>query len=305
MSQTISGGLDLTPVTCLIPMYRTSRHLDIVRNNIWNHVEVGGSVVCSDQHLLDDAADRLRDEFSGEPNVRVFAHDDGGDWLHNVNFLMSRVETDFFRIMPHDDTVPARSTGYLVETLQADPGAVLCTGRVLGLDIDDNRKPERDEPNLPLVPEFDGDQARGLSLRLFWSGLFNGSFKSLIRTETVRSHAASIRVPGGLIHAERAWLFGLSLLGRFHYDERAVLYKRYWEGSLTDDWQPGSRETLDAARCMVSYVEDFVADETTRKQMRFNLFLNALARAQWLDGISAHRPLYDDASPEMSDAHSA
>ena len=287
-------------VTCLVPLYRSSRYLDLVCRTIDDHVEHGATVLLSDQHLLDDAVDVLRHRYRSESRVEVFAADGGGNWIENVNLLIANVATTTFRVIPHDDSVPAESTRLLLAALDAAPDAVLCHGHVHAEDMDGTRIPARDEPNIPLVPQG-CSRAFGtsFSLGLFWDGYFNGAFKALMRTEPIHSRSMYIRKTPTLIHSERAWLFGLSLLGEFLFVPSASMTKRYWRGSLSDRWSWGSPEIVDVAKCMATYVDDLVDDDTLQRRMRFNVFLNAMNWSRWLDGITAARPPFDPLLPEV------
>ena len=210
--------MTLTDVSCLIRLHRSAPLLDLVCGNVDEHVAQGTAVLCSDQHGLYEAADRIVERYRDEPLVTVLRSTAGGNWMSNVNVLISHASMDFFRIIPHDDSVEAASTGWLAETLRMRPVAVLCHGYVRAEALHGERLPDRDEPNFPLRPRAGRDQ---FSMGLFWQGLFNGAFKALIRRQCLPSGPLLIRPTRDLVHAERAWLFELSLIGEFLFDERA------------------------------------------------------------------------------------
>lgn len=286
--------MTLADVSCLIPLYRSAPFLDLVFGNVDEHVAQGAAVLCSDQHGLDDAADRIGERYRDEPLVTVLRSTAGGNWRSNVNVLISHASTDFFRIIPHDDSVEAASTGRLAETLRSRPDAVLSHGHVRAENVDGERIPERDEPNFPLRPHAGREW---FSMGLFWQGLFNGAFKALIRRQCLPSGHLLIRPTLDLVHAERAWLFGLSLIGEFVFDERATMRKRYWTGSLTDEWTPDASHVMSAAHAMASYIDDLVAADDQRRRLRFNVYFNALERSNWLDGFVVSPPEFDRLTP--------
>ena len=286
--------MTLTDVSCLIPLYRSSPLLDLVFGNIDEHVAQGAVVLCSDQHGLDEAADRIVERYRDEPLVTVLRSTAGGNWVSNVNALISHASTDFFRIIPHDDSVEAASTGWLAETLRSRPDAVLCHGHVRAEHVDGRRLPDRDEPNLPLRPREGREQ---FSMGLFWQGLFNGAFKALVRRQCLPSGPLLVRPTLDLVHAERAWLFGLSLIGEFLFDDRATMRKRYWTGSLTAGWTPDASHVMSTAHTMASYANDLVTDPGLRRRLRFNAYFNALERSNWLDGFVVSPPEFDGLTP--------
>lgn len=288
--------MSLSDVTCLVPLYRSVPLLDHVFGNIEEHLAAGASVICSDEHCLDDAATRIRERFDGSDRLRVIDDVSGnGNWITNCNRLIEATQTSYFRIIPHDDSVSARDTALLVDSLRARSSIVVSHGRVLAETLEGHRLPERDEPRMPLRPI---DAPLAFSAGFFWQGLFSGSFKAVIRRNVWRGGPLFIRSTPSLKHSERTWLFALSLLGDFSFSEGATMTKRYWAGSLTDEWRPEARHLVDAADVMASYVEDLVDGAATRAELRKNLYLNAMRRANWLDGLTVSRPDFEP--PDLS-----
>ena len=283
--------MSLEDVTCLVPLYRSVPQLPRVFENIDDHLRMGGNIICSDEHGLDDAAARIADRYAGRA-VTVIHSTDGGNWVSNCNRLIEACETPFLRIMPHDDTFPAVGTALLAQNLRADPARILSHGRVLAERDDGTRLPERDEPTL--TPEPVTDPTR-FSAEFFWRGHFNGAFKAVMRRDVVNGRPLLIRPTAMIHHSERAWLFGLSLLGSFGFEPDATIRKRYWTGSLTDGWTFDPQDQIHVADTMASYVDDFVADDHLRAAMRFNLYYNAVRRAESAAGYYALRRGYDPA----------
>ncbi|WGW03330.1 hypothetical protein [Tropicibacter oceani] len=290
--------MTLSDVTCLIPLYRSARLLPVVMDNIDSHVALGGRVLCSDEHGLDDAAAQIRDRYAGTGLVQVLdAKATGGNWVSNCNRMIRACQTPFFRIIPHDDSVAGAATAVLAETLRSRPEVVVSHGWVRAQTEAGNRLPQRDEPRLPLRPI---DDPMAFSAGLFWQGLFSGSFKSVIRREVIGAGPLLIRPTRSLRHSERAWLFGLSLLGDFAFCEDAAMVKRYWKGSVSDHWRPGASDQIDMADCMAGYVDDLVTDPDSARALRFNLYLNAVRRANWHDDILPDRPPFEPPLPPLT-----
>ncbi|PWK57295.1 hypothetical protein [Roseicyclus mahoneyensis] len=282
--------MSLHDVTCLIPLYRSVPQLPIVFENIDDHLRLGATVLCSDEHGLDDAAQQIADRYASNPDVRVFSGTDGGNWVSNCNRLISECRTPFFRITPHDDTFPAAATALLVQPLRCHPKLVLSHGRVLAETDSAERLPNRDEPQV--WPEPVTDQLR-FAAEFFWRGHYNGAFKSVVRANVVDNGPLLIRPTASLRHSERAWLFGYSLLGEFTFTPEATMKKRYWTGSLTDGWKRSPHDMIEAADVMASYVDDFVDDPDIRAALRFNLYLNAVRRAGKAEGYYTRHPGYE------------
>lgn len=280
---------ELDDTTCLIPFYKTERLLPHVFENIDSHIELGGQVICSDEHLMDGAAKLVAKRYRGNPLVTVLETDEGGNWVSNCNRLIVACKTPFFRICPHDDTILGPSTLLLAQTLRLHPQAVLSHGRVLAETEDGERLPQRDEPFFPLNPF---DDTMSFSAAFFWMGLYSGAFKAVMRRDVLDSRPLLIRPTDTLRHSERAWLFAYSLLGGFVFTPEATMVKRYWSGSLTDSWKLEASDMLEVADVMASYTDDLVDSEDEREKMRFNLYLNASTFAAWCDDLHAYRPQF-------------
>lgn len=282
--------MSLNDVTCLIPLYRSQRLLPRVFENIQSHVAAGGYVICSDEHGFDDAPRRIVARFGRTGRVRVLTSKGGGNWVSNCNRLIAACRTPFFRILPHDDTALAPSTAIMTRVLRERPEVVVSHGWVRAETEAGERLPQRDEPRFPLRPV---DETDVFSAGLFWQGLYSGAFKAVVRRDVVEGGPLLIRPTKTLRHSERAWLFAYSLLGEFAFSEEAYMVKRYWSGSLTDAWKVDASDFIETADVMADYAEDFISDPARRRAMRINLFLNAVRRANWHDGLTATRPPFE------------
>jgi hypothetical protein len=256
--------------------------LEIIRANIDAHLELGAEVIVSDRHLLDDTTALLAERYRGEPDVRIISACDGLDWVDNINFLISECRREYFRITPHDDTATAESTRRLVAALDRDKAAILAYGVVKACTLDGHPLPENDHLNDSETP---GVTTWGVedALPLFWTGRYGGSFKGVIRAETVRRSKLLIKKTPTLVHAERAWLFALALTGPFTFVPESVLIKRYYEDSTHKSWKHTRQTLLDVAATMQEYCTDLLEELPLRRRAIFNLEINGQRRATWFD----------------------
>jgi hypothetical protein len=294
--------MSLHDVTCLIPLYRSVPQLPRVFGNIDDHLRLGGKVICSDEHGLDDAAQQIADRYASHPDIRVLLRMDGGNWVSNCNQMIAACTTSYFRIMPHDDTFPADSTALLTQPLRSNRDIVLSHGRVLAETDGGDRLQNRDEPQL--LPKPVTDHLR-FSAEFFWVGHYNGAFKAVMRTNVLGDKPLLMRPTTSLRNSERAWLFGYSLLGEFAFTPDATMQKRYWTGSLTDGWKRSPHDMIEAADVMTSYAQDFVRDPDIVVALRLNLYLNAVRRAEKAAGYYTVQPPYDPTGlPDQSQRQS-
>jgi len=274
-------------LTCLIPLYRSWRFRKVIIANIDAHLNNGASVIVSDKHLFDKTIHFLEQRYEGNDKIQFIASNDEGDWVDNINGLIANVNTDFFRIIPHDDTASATSSQLLLDALDANPDAILATGVVHAKNLFNFRVKKRDELN---EGELDAPSTWTLNdaSSFYWKSRFAGSFKGVIRTKSIQDKQLFIKKTPTLVHSERTWLFGLALIGRFCFVPDSVLVKRYYSNSTQKSWRYSKKTTIEAAITMGKYCDELLNDSDS---VKFNLYLNALEQVRPTKNEFQHIPL--------------
>jgi GT2 family glycosyltransferase len=269
-------------LSCLIPLYRSRRFMEIIRANIDAHLELDAEIIISDRHLLDDTTTILSEIYRGERNVKIIEAKDELNWVDNINILVSACGGEYFRITPHDDTATAESTRRLTEALDRDTSAILAYGVVHACTLHGRPLPDKDHSNateMPGVSQWNLEDA----LSLFWMGRYGGSFKGVVRAKMVRKSNLLIKKTPTLIHSERAWLFALALKGPFSFVPDSILIKRYYEDSTHRTWKHTAQTLLDVAATMQEYCTELLEDSALQRQAIFNVLVNAHRRAACFD----------------------
>jgi hypothetical protein len=96
-----------------------------------------------------------------------------------------------------------------------------------------------------------------------------------------------------LVHAERAWLYAVSLLGGFMFEERASMVKRHWTGGVSDAWKLGVAHQITVASVMAFYVDDFVREPCIRRGLNLNIHINMLRLANYIECSKGFGPRFD------------
>ena len=262
-------------LTCLIPLYGSQRFRSIVLMNIDEHLNAGMKVIVSDRHFKDNLIEEIETRYQDNPSVLTIQKNDEVDWVENINNMIEIVDTDYFRILPHDDSTDANSTQLLIDALENDTSAILATGIIFAGDLFGGRLPEKDELNI---------QDANLSskwciedcLSFYWKGRFAGSFKGVVRSTPVQTLRLLIEKTPTLVHSERTWLFALTLIGKFIFVPQSILLKRYYATSTHRQWESSEKTTLDAASVMANYCERLLDDKCLVSKLKFNIFYNSL-----------------------------
>ncbi|WP_412564368.1 glycosyltransferase [Thalassobius sp. MITS945101] len=259
-------------VSLLIPLYRSSRFNRVICANIREALKLDAEVILSDRHGNSDFTNHLRQQFP-DKRVRILSAGDESNWVQNINHLMLAAQGDYFRILPHDDSTTAQETSRLADALDAHSDAFLAYGSVTAIDLScaplparDCIHPAQDQPDNAWTPDH--------ILPLFWKGLYGGAFKALIRRDPVVSHQLWIKETQRLMHSERAWLFALGWLGRFHLVPGNMLTKRFFASSTSAQWNSTELDLVSTCKVMQAYARDLIPDHALQQHVQEDLSNN-------------------------------
>ena len=87
-----------------------------------------------------------------------------------------------------------------------------------------------------------------------------------------------IRPTYELVSAERAWLFGISLLGGLGVEPTSEYFKRFHPDSVHAQWRPRARHVLSATSTMCGYLRDFGASPRDKGYGMIYLWMKAAQR---------------------------
>jgi hypothetical protein len=213
-------------------------------------------VLISDRHGHDDAINKLAAEWGNDTRFRFLSGKDALNWVQHFNLLLSSATGEYFRWMPHDDLFPEGCLDPLIQHLDVHTDTLLAYAPTRYLAADGSRIPELDRLNsYPVEP---GDHwALSHSLEIFERGSCDGAFKGLFRREPVVNAKLWIRPTQDLMHAERAWLFGLSLIGTIREVPDSIYLKRFHPGSVHAKWRERRRHVFDVTRVQCGYLRDY------------------------------------------------
>ena len=250
---------DWPRVSVAIPLYESRRFLDTIIANIESIDYPDVEVLISDRHCKDDTIDALQDRYRDDARIRVLAATDEIGWIEHYNTLLREATGKYFRWLPHDDIIPRCGLREMVSHLEANADTVLVYGPTEAIDSEGNPLPRRSDPD-PHPISNDAPWTFAISMNLFFRGYCNGAFKGLFRRGRVLDEDLFIRQTLDGVHAERCWLFALSLLSRFSFLPGYRYTKRYHDRSTSARWKIRYRHRVSACRVMRSYLKDLVPD---------------------------------------------
>lgn len=216
-------------ITVCVPVYQGARFVAETLEAIRRQTVADIRVLVSIDRGTDASADACR-PFSADPRFTILAHRDRQGWVGNANFLMERVETELFCILPHDDLIAPDYLEALLECLDRHPAAVAAYCDLEGFE---------DVSYVLQQPELTGDRFERLRDGLAFH--FNAvAYRGLIRRSALRS------APGGWLPlvgnrcgdfaADTVWMLRLAALGELRRVPRSLYRKRVHRMAETIRW---------------------------------------------------------------------
>ncbi len=264
-------------VTIAIPLYRSSRFLEIVQRNVENLAGLDVEILISDRHLLDDAIDRLEETFGKDPRVRILRANDAIGWVDHFNWLLKNAEGRYFMWMPHDDDFPADYIPKLSAALEQHPEAVVAFGGIEA--IERNGQPHGSVKILPPETYDPAEWSTRLLLRLLTQWNPGVAFRGLFRRERLIEHRLFIRHTRRDVLPDFYWVFATGFLGSWVYVQDCVCRKRFYKKSTHGKWRTTPKNCWSGYRVLSAYIRDLAPGIRDRVYAQGTAFLWATDQA--------------------------
>ena len=274
-------------VTICIPAWKAEPFIDRTLRCARAQTHAGVRILVSVDQCDDRTAAICREHAGQDPRLAVIAQAHRLGWSENANYLLDRVETDFFFLYFHDDVIEPTYTEKLRQALLDNPQAASahCDLEFFGL-----------RRAVDLGNTFAGPPDRRIINYLV--RLVKGTqLRSLTRTELV---AKGLRFPA--IGEEGFWRcppYSVRLVGEGEAMRVPELLYRCWlrEGSLTKTWRPQEMSQLvdglrECARVCESLIEELVEDADAQHVARWCLYLSLMTYLR-----KAERPISENERP--------
>lgn len=237
-----------------IPLHGSRPFIDVVSANIDAIERDDVEILLSDRTGLDDALDILAARYQRDRRVHVRRDADGADWVTHCNSLLRQARGEYFCWMPHDDDFPSGWLDLLSRQLTGRPELVMAFGRIEPIELDGA------PAALAIKHPRAGAVARMASVRNAVDILVSGgvAFRGLFRRAPVVDRRRFIPRTRDCVHADRAWVYRIALLGPMLYVPEAVTRKRYHPTSVHAGWsarRPSHRLSLAGALARSAFTD--------------------------------------------------
>ncbi len=285
-------------VTLCIPTYQSETFIERTLGHASAQSHRNLRVLVSIDQSTDATEEICRRYAAADSRFEVYAHESRMGWAHNLNFLLDKVESEFFCIYFHDDLIDPRYLELLLAELISRPDAA--SSQADTLHVDPRGRQRRSSGRAQEGSDFDRVVAA-------LADPFVGSpLRALIRTALakpdVRFPAASVQGFGGHIPFTAALLAAGPVL---HVPE--ILYWRpdKRKGGLVDGWKKTPIRDLVSdhrinAREILETIDRCEATEAERTVMRFVAALHLMSVLRQRETGAGERTLV--AATEISSA---
>lgn len=227
----------------------------------------------------DDDSVAVCEAYRSDPRFEIFVQPYRLGWVGNINALLSRVETPFACILPHDDVIASDYLERLVAHLESHPRALLAYSDIETFGLREERLAD---------PELRGDPLNRIVtfLRSPWrAAAFRGVFRTRVLT---RGHYLRPDARGHA--ADTLWLLALAAEGELVRVPETLYRKRIHAGAVT-----ASRRNRPLLARGISWLERCLACHQTASRvanwtMRERL---AITVATLVRAMAPLRPLVD------------
>lgn len=253
-------------VTLCVPVYNGEAFVAETLSSIQRQSYESFTVLISVDASTDESATRCR-SFLHDDRFQVFGQEQRLGWVGNCNWLVSRVRTPYFCIIPHDDILDPSYIDRLLVTAEAHPeAAVVYTDIQTFGSIDSHIVAQPSIHGLVLT-----------RVLAFLVEHYNAvAFRGLVRSEALKKAGLLQNNPFHDFAEDTVWLMKLVRQGDFVRVAEPLYSKRYRDGGVHREWPTWSRDEKIRAwihHCLELAVEAFKADVPFSQQ---TILLHAL-----------------------------
>ena len=246
-------------VTLCVPVYNGAAFVAETLSSIQRQSDERFAVLVSVDASTDDSVARCR-SFLHDDRFQVFEQEQRLGWVGNCNWLLSRVETQFLCIIPHDDILDPSYLARLLVAAEAHPEAAVAYTDIQTFGVIDDE--------ILAQPSIRGASAQRVIVYLMEH--YNAvAFRGLVRSEALEKAGLLQNNPFHDFAEDTVWLMKLVRQGEFVRVAEPLYSKRYRDGGVHRAWPTWSRDEKIRAwthHCLELAIDAFKAELTRDQQ---------------------------------------
>jgi len=211
-------------LTVCIPAYRAGRFIertvDSVRTQSFRDWRI---VIANDGGHDREAIDRL----GGIPNLDIVHHEARLGWRENANWLIRRVRTPYFAILPHDDEILPDYYAAMLDLLEGRPNAFCACSAIQTVGLAEDR--------VVSWKPVTGTQMERIEQVL--TGAWEAVGFRAVNRRVGDNRALTIPATrSGDMFADSAWTMRQALRGDMLFDTRPLYVKHFHDANTHMGW---------------------------------------------------------------------
>lgn len=164
-------------ITVCIPVYNCQDYIETCIDSVLCQTYNNIQILISDDGSTDRTVSILREKYNGHGQITTWYQASNTGWVRNCNFLLSKVATKYYCIMPADDYIPDHYIESLYKVLADDDSLINCYPFIIGVDEDGKNI------NVELRQQNFNQETGKERMKRFFHHNFNAiSFRGLVRT---------------------------------------------------------------------------------------------------------------------------
>lgn len=212
-------------ITVCVPVYNGAGFVAETLESLRRQTLTDFKAVVSIDQSVDGSIDACL-PFGGDPRFWLIGQRSRLGWVGNCNFLISKVETEFFCILPHDDVLEPDYLAALLAALDGRPEAVAA---YCDVGLFQNQSETIRQPGL--------SGGRFERVRDYLALHFNAvAFRGLIRKAMAFPGPYFEGNPSGDFAADSLWTLRLAACGELRRVARSLYRKRIHGAAETQRW---------------------------------------------------------------------
>ena len=214
------------PITVCVPVFDAAAFLAETLESVTQQTHENLRIRISVDVSADGSADLCR-RFLVDERVEVVEQESRLGWVDNCNFLISRVETPYFFILPHDDILERTYVERVVRTAHVYPkaSAIYTDIRCFGLG-----------KNIIAQLPIDGTPITR-AVTLLVDHFKAVAFRGLVRTVTANNGCLLQHNPFGDYAEDTVWMMKLAMQGALIRIPELLYRKRLRNGGVHRAWK--------------------------------------------------------------------
>ena len=220
-------GEVIPTVSIGLPVFNGENYLAESVESILNQTLGDFELIISDNASTDRTQEIARQFAARDKRVRYHRNETNIGGARNQKLTVDLSRGRYFRLGAHDDLIAPTFLEECVAELERRPDVVICYPGTVVIDPDGNQVSEyQSERGTAPRPS---ERFAELAFRTHNCDAVYG----VVRGEVIRS----ARPMGNFIDADKAFLCGLAMRGRFHAIPRPLFYKRFHPKNYVADWR--------------------------------------------------------------------